>query len=202
MNKRSTLMALAALLSLSSPAHAELSKGATKEGKNLITFYKTVTGWDQDELPLSQWQSHCVKSVCAFNYETDREPFGLAANVIYAGEDEVIWTGFRSDPNGVFTDGDELDLSVTQIEKGEILTDEHLKAIGDSFQKGLTAIAIEVGPILVEQSRCKTSGDHIVCALNFETDRENFGIRVEGLISSDKNSIAYIEVLDTDPNGV
>lgn len=177
-------------------ARAELSKDQTKQAQGLIDFYKAATGYDE-ALPLIADLSDCKRDVCAYNYETDREEFGILVATL-----DGLWTGFQTDPNGVSVDGP-FNFTIDPIENGEVLAPESVKAIGDKFEKALVlADVISGGPIDVDFSVCRTDGDYVSCALNFETGREHFGVLVHGLINSDKNSIGYINTLTIDPNGV
>lgn len=184
-------------------ARAEISEEQVKQGQSLMTFYKAATGYTE-ALPLREEFSECAKGVCAFNFETDREDFGILARTIpFSAED---WSGFTVDPNGVSLGDDQgdLDLSIEAIEDGDVLEAKHVKAIGDTFEKAFAAIGGEVGPIIVDASICRSHWAYVSCFLNFDIDngRESFGVLFHGLISSDKNSIDYIETLDTDANGV
>lgn len=185
-------------------AFAAVNADQSIQAEKLLKAYQDVTA-NQTDMPFLDAFSECAaqaaSSECAFNYSTEYEDFGINALYVHGlpeGESSLI--SFQVDPNG--TSLGQASWTIEAPFGKDHLPKKAVRAIGKRIKNAFGPLIGSFGRLQLDESECIVSSDSVWCAFNYETDYENLGIYVKGLLNSDRKSIGFIEVLSVDPNGV
>lgn len=177
----------------------ELSPQNRREAKALLEAYNGFTEVNES-LPLDNWSSACKDSACAFNYETERENFGILVNYKdRASLRERTVSGFYVDPNGVDLPDDTSFPRAVWLENGALgspIDARNTGIIAAKIKKNMGAILNIKGELAKNASECRRTGDRVYCAINFKKNGQTQGIAVEGWIFESEDSISAIHALE------